>query len=562
MRSTVTALRSLLPAAALLLVFTLPAAAQISPGDLAEPHSRLEGVSNCVKCHELGKGPSDRLCLDCHREIDQGLREERGYHHRLMTGGEASCVSCHTDHNGREFQLVHWPEGRDRFDHALTGYRLAGAHADLTCRQCHRPENVVRDPRALNPDIDLHRTFLGLGSACLDCHEDRHRGQLNSDCSRCHEQKNWKPARFFDHEFAEFRLTGLHRQVACSKCHLPMPVQSGKDEQPVTRYTGLAFGSCIDCHRDDVHRGRLGNRCEQCHRTEGWLRVEDRAEFDHSKTAYPLKGRHRTVECRECHTGASLTTRLPHDACTDCHDDEHRGQFAGRPDGGRCESCHDLEGFVPARFDLAEHRQSPYPLTGAHTAVPCSDCHQMEPLRGDTPVRRFRMAESACHDCHEDEHRGQFPPRIGEPWCESCHDTSSWRDVRIDHDLTRFPLEGRHGRVDCSGCHPRMEQDTDREHTLYKPLELVCTGCHVDIHRGQFATAVPPKDCIDCHTPEGWKPARFDHDRDARFSLRGAHERVPCAGCHGREDAEEPFTRYRPLSSGCADCHRGDSDAR
>lgn len=29
--------------------------AQLSPGELSKPHSKLEGLSNCTKCHELGE---------------------------------------------------------------------------------------------------------------------------------------------------------------------------------------------------------------------------------------------------------------------------------------------------------------------------------------------------------------------------------------------------------------------------------------------------------------------------------------------------------------------------
>ena len=43
--------------------------AQISPGDLAQPHAHLEGMSNCTKCHILGEKVSNDLCLDCHTEL-------------------------------------------------------------------------------------------------------------------------------------------------------------------------------------------------------------------------------------------------------------------------------------------------------------------------------------------------------------------------------------------------------------------------------------------------------------------------------------------------------------
>jgi len=349
--------------------------------------------------------------------------------------------------------------------------------------------------------------------------------------------------------------------VDCFKCHSRFVAgeKSGSDLESRThiRYTGLQYANCTPCH-EDKHQQRLGDDCERCHTTAGWSRKDNRG-FDHNRTIYPLEGRHDTVECRRCHTGERLTTPVAHGLCTDCHADAHRAQFADRPDGGRCEGCHGLEGFIPARFDLPEHQQGPYPLTGAHTALPCIDCHRMEALRGTEPVRRFRMAESACHDCHPDEHRGQFPPRLGEPWCETCHSTAVWRDVEIDHGLTRFPLTGSHGRTACTKCHPRVEAGTGREHTRFKPLETGCLSCHDDIHRGQFTTGEQPKDCTACHTPNAWAELRFEHNRDSRYTLRGAHHRIACGECHPREGADgidDGFIRYRPLASDCAHCHK------
>jgi hypothetical protein len=55
-----------------------------------------------------------------------------------------------------------------------------------------------------------------------------------------------------------------------------------------------------------------------------------------------------------------------------------------------------------------------------------------------------------------------------------------------------------------------------------------------------------------------FRPAdRFDHDRDARFSLKGAHATVTCARCHftRRSAAGKPVVVYRPVSTKCESCH-------
>ncbi|HEY1099431.1 MAG TPA: cytochrome c3 family protein, partial [Myxococcota bacterium] len=54
--------------------------------------------------------------------------------------------------------------------------------------------------------------------------------------------------------------------------------------------------------------------------------------------------------------------------------------------------------------------------------------------------------------------------------------------------------------------------------------------------------------CQDCHTPDGWLPARFAHDKTG-FALVGRHDGVACASCH---DAD--YTTKVPTS--CAGCHQ------
>jgi hypothetical protein len=53
--------------------------------------------------------------------------------------------------------------------------------------------------------------------------------------------------------------------------------------------------------------------------------------------------------------------------------------------------------------------------------------------------------------------------------------------------------------------------------------------------------------CDACHTPGGWTPARFAHERTG-FALRGRHDGVACGSCHRRDWNE-------PLPQTCAGCH-------
>jgi hypothetical protein len=54
-----------------------------------------------------------------------------------------------------------------------------------------------------------------------------------------------------------------------------------------------------------------------------------------------------------------------------------------------------------------------------------------------------------------------------------------------------------------------------------------------------------------------WTPSSFDHDKDASFSLAGAHQNVRCASCHElrREVDGKSILFYKPTPTACADCH-------
>jgi hypothetical protein len=323
---------------------------------------------------------------------------------------------------------------------------------------------------------------------------------------------------------------------------------------------------CTGCH-EDVHEGRLGPACADCHDPAGWRRVDER-KFAHDRTEFPLLGRHAAVACAKCHVPGQRR-RIAHARCDHCHADAHSGQLARRADGGRCESCHDVDGFTPARYGLEEHATTAYPITGAHLAVPCNGCHRPAAPASVTgagptrvrldaaarPTARFRFASTRCLDCHADPHRGETDRIAGAEGCESCHKVESWRLVAFDHMLTRYPLTGAHGRTGCTGCHRKVDAGTPRERLRFASTPEACDSCHQDPHRGQFARAGTVA-CDRCHTTTDLKAAKFDHNRDSSYPLDGAHARVPCASCHPSEKrAGGAFVRYKPVPRGCSDCH-------
>jgi hypothetical protein len=545
-------------AAVLVLTAALAAArsfGQISPGELVSSHAQLEGISNCTKCHTLGRELSNAKCLECHVELRSRIDAGRGMHARLK---EKQCAECHKDHHGRSFPILRFDP--KSFDHATTGYMLEGKHRAQECASCHRKDRIRAKDVLGNPTLMSGRTYLGLGTDCLSCHGDIHRGQLGSQCQSCHTAEGWKPAAKFVHDKTKFPLTGRHAEVKCAGCHKVLP-----DDGKTVKFTGLAFDRCSSCHADP-HKGKFQKPCESCHSTKGWNQVSP-GGFDHGMTKFPLKGKHASVKCEGCHNaareplgakGEKKFAIARYQKCADCHTDVHRGEFSGRPDKGACESCHTEKGFAPAQF---VHATSRYPLKGKHEGVACTKCHPgatVDPSGKRVPAN-FRIGDfNECADCHRDAHGGQFVRRASKGACDECHGVEGFSPSRFalpEHQKTKFALAGGHLAIACARCHPadRVKARSTRQFVFTE--ESRCETCHKDPHGGQF-----PKSrydgCAACHDVEQWKVLKFSHDRTS-FPLVGKHIPVACSSCHKATmtAGKDTIRKFTGAPTRCIDCH-------
>ncbi len=286
--------------------------------------------------------------------------------------------------------------------------------------------------------------------------------------------------------------------------------------------------------------------------------------------------------CTRCHPQGR---QLAQEACLACHEELRGSLAAGRGLHGRlraaerdCWTCHHehqgrdyaMVDWGPggrARFD---HARTGTPLRGKHAPVECQKCHDRS-LVADPGVRAwldkqpgrvtYLGAPAACSACHADEHRGQLGRE-----CGKCHDEKGWKPAPgFDHARTAYPLQGRHARVACDKCHPRVEDGAGpgpgaprhKEFLRYRPVvHAACADCHQkDPHQGKFGSA-----CQRCHTPADWKAlvARSGEDRafhqKTRYPLEGRHAEVECRACHGPFGAEAPL--WKGLSfAACSDCH-------
>ena len=536
------------------LVSAVSLSAQISPGPLSKAHQSLSGSTQCTSCHVVGKGSAVLDCQGCHTEIAREISAGSGWHGKLAN--REDCAKCHSEHNGEDFHLIHWIPSKESFDHTQTGYPLQGKHAGIACNQCH---NAAHISSAIRPQIkikDLNQSFLGLSPDCVTCHQDPHHGQLGQNCSQCHNFVDWKAATRFDHNKTNFPLTGLHAQVACQKCH----TAAAPGGHP--RFTGIPFAKCIDCHTDP-HRGAFPQSCETCHTTATWKKIRAGQQFDHSKTRYPVLGKHVQVECTQCHAGGNFKKPVAFARCSDCHThDPHGGQFSERKDKGECSACHTVDGWSPSLFGVKEHSFSPYPLEGKHANVACEKCHKPA-----GPATRYKIAYAGCLDCHHDAHAGQFAAVPYQNRCEECHTVKGFHPSTFtitQHQKTHYPLAGAHLAVTCSECHTGVSKEFATNVAPFHFSDRSCTGCHKDPHHGEFNRQMAErrldgaaKGCEACHNVKSWTDLpSFDHSKTS-FPLVGAHAKVQCEECHKPEQSVGKLTEatFKSAPTACSGCH-------
>lgn len=504
----------------------------VMPGKVISGHAKYE--EKCDKCHEaFSKKSQRRLCLECHETVAVEIRQKQGLHGRDVTIQTVECKQCHTDHLGRDADIMQF--NADLFDHKRADFALRDSHARVTCSACHKPNKKYREAP----------------STCFDCHEARdvHKEGLGKECGRCHNEKSWRDTRF-DHGKTRYQLTGKHQGVSCILCH------------PGNRYKGVP-DRCGGCHQlNDIHGGRYGEKCQECHSTKGWQKYG----YDHDKlTKFPLRGRHQKAQCDSCHRqdykqklemecfvchknqdkhktmlgkrcdGCHGEERwqehkFKHDnfrstPCYDCHksDDSHRGRY-----GEQCQECHEVNRWNKSLF--SHNKKTRFPLLGKHKDLACLVCH-----KGDA---KKEHGKTGCYECHrlDDVHGGKEGKE-----CQRCHNALGWREkLKFDHDMSRFPLIGLHTVVPCEGCHLNAN---------YRETGRSCFKCHEadDEHRGRLGER-----CEQCHNPNSWRFWQFNHDL-TKFRLKNAHKRASCDACHtstAKGDLRLPVQ--------CYNCHRHD----
>jgi hypothetical protein len=513
----------------------------------------------------------DTTCTSCHEDV-----------HRAALG--TTCTKCH--------DAGSWTV-TPGFDHDTTAYPLTDKHAEVKCDKCHLDASLAPKSDGKGHLVPVYKPVPF--ASCASCHADPHNGGLGPRCADCHTTLGFKviEKNRFDHARTKYPLTGKHAAVACAACHKDFSTPALKKP---------AFATCASCHAD-AHKGAatLAGKtvdCASCHTVNGYV-PSTFTVAAHASSKYPLEGKHATVTCGDCHTrntaatavarfGSSKVVMRPAFAqCTDCHGDDHGGQLKARADKGQCSACHRVTGWQPSTFDSAAHAKLKLPLDGRHQQVDCAACHgvkraNLPPISRTVTLGKanflFQVPEIDCVACHVDPHRGRFMTggARGQPaGCPTCHSTRVFRPSTVTvpvHAQFGFPLEGAHRATACSACHQELvttptvrPQSTlilagGRFGALQFEAKHECADCHKTPHGAQFDAR--QGGCAACHTADAFQPAgNFNHDRDASFALKGAHETVPCAQCHVKDPkgTDPNALLYRPLSGKCESCHGKES---
>ena len=202
-----------------------------------------------------------------------------------------------------------------------------------------------------------------------------------------------------------------------------------------------------------------------------------------------------------------------------------------------CKHCHTPESWKMRNDASFAHESTGFTLTGQHADLRCVNCHE---------GLKFKKKSSDCLSCHSNIHKSELGTD-----CLRCHTTHSWRiaDMVQKHQMTRFPLLGRHAAADCQLCHA----NAGRRQFTATPTD--CYGCH----REDFNRTASPNhssagfstDCTQCHQGSAMQwGAGFQHDR-RQFPLTGAHRSIACIECHKNQV-------FKSISIQCITCHQND----
>jgi hypothetical protein len=533
---------------------------------------------NCVSCHQtliFSDAQKTQDCFSCHKDVHSGsvgfdcerchtpeswiVNDINVVHQDSrfpLVGAHklADCQQCHADYQDLNFRVL----STDCYSCHQANYAATTNPNHMTagfstnCEDCHDVTSMVWSSTNFNHDFfpltgghniecaSCHGqggNFTGLSTDCYSCHRSDYEATtdpnhvtagFSTNCQDCHTINGWSPANF-DHNTTQFPLTGAHKTVDCSSCH-------------TQGFAGTSM-DCYSCHVSAYNNSTNPNHqavgistdCQSCHNTDSFIP----STFNHSTTAFPLTGKHVTVDCSSCHQGTTTNTSTD---CYSCHQTDYNGapEHVSQNYPKDCLMCHTTNGWGESDFN---HDGTGFPLTGAHQTTDCSGCHQSG----------FAGTPTTCVSCHQTDFNSTTNPNhqaIGiQTDCQNCHTTNpGWQPATFPIHNNYYELIGAHANIanNCADCHNGNYNSTPNQ----------CYGCHAtdynnttnpDHQAAGFGT-----DCQSCHSQTAWQPATFDHDSQFFPIYSGRHNGKwsACSDCHTQSNDYTIFS--------CITCHTHD----
>ncbi len=274
--------------------------------DHSKTDFKLEGKHQkvaCATCHKtkFTNAMAFDRCTSCHKDYHKSEFARQGI--------SPDCAQCHTVNGFNEFNFT-------IEQHNAGAFQLKGAHLATPCFACHKKETIT---------LDTAWHFRDIGKRCNDCHKNIHQTFISdkyypdANCQSCHNETKWSQVSF-DHQKTNFTLDGAHAAKTCRDCHFKKDAKGSS----IQRFMGMET-NCESCHKD-VHAGQFAVKnatdCSTCHATGAF---KPAAKFDHSRTLFPLDGKHKDVACIKCHKPGKdkdkpyILYKIKEFKCENCH---------------------------------------------------------------------------------------------------------------------------------------------------------------------------------------------------------------------------------------------------